>query len=93
MARPRESSQSAHDSKVCLPWGLSMHSFKQILLKTKSFDFTTLFRSLKSAGTHGLHTVILATHINMLALHIQMGFEDVTDKDAPEDMLVLAMKL
>ena len=40
-----------------------------------------------------MHTVFLASHINMVALHIQLGFEDVTDKSAPDDMLVLGMKL
>ncbi len=40
-----------------------------------------------------MHTVLLASHINMMALHIQLGFEDVTDKDAPDEMMVLAIKL
>ena len=50
-------------------------------------------RTLKAAGARGMHTVLLASHINMVALHIQLGFEDVTDKNAPDDMLVLGMKL
>ena len=40
-----------------------------------------------------MHTVLMASHINMVALHVQLGFEEVAEKKAPEEMVLLAMKL
>ena len=50
-------------------------------------------RKLKKASVTGVHTVCSADHINTIAGHINLGFEDVTDDDSPDDMVVLAKKL
>lgn len=46
-------------------------------------------KTLRAKGTRGIHTLVHVNHINLLAFHIKLGFIDITDADAPEDMLVL----
>ena len=46
--------------------------------------------TLRAAGSCGLHTAIHASHANMLAFYLGLGFEDITaDKDMPENLVIL----
>ena len=50
---------------------------------------TCAIKTLQGHGTKGVHTFCPVSHIHMLAFHVKLGFNHLTDDDAPEDMLVL----
>ena len=50
-------------------------------------------KTLRHSGASGVHTFCHLSHINMLAFHIKLGFKDITNDDAPEDMLVLGQSI
>ena len=50
-------------------------------------------KTLRAAAVRGVHTLTHTNHINILAFHIKLGFSDITNKNSPEDMLVLGQNI
>ena len=69
---------------------MSMMSSRMQDMSMSKHLLNVVVQMLKMEDIHGIHTIIHANHVNLMALHIRLGFEDITDIDSPEDMLVLA---
>ena len=52
-----------------------------------------VIRALKAANVVGVHSLVHTDFINTQAMHVSVGFEDVTDDSPPDNMLILGLSI